>query len=140
MTLTIAPAEWATSTTAAMSASTSASRPDLSAPIWMTMSSSVAPSPSARTRLEDLGLGPVVAVREADRRADRDVRPGRGWPPHAATSAGRTQTDATSYAGGQPAAGLDERVVELRPKQRVVDRLGDVALGQVVDGEGHGLT
>ena len=48
MTLTIAPAAWATSTTAAMSASTSASRPDLSAPIWMTMSSSVAPSASAR--------------------------------------------------------------------------------------------
>jgi len=33
MTLTIAPAAWATSTIAAMSAPTSASRPDLSAPI-----------------------------------------------------------------------------------------------------------
>ena len=58
----------------------------------------------------------------------------------ASTSAGRTQTDATSYVGGEPAARLDERVVELRAQQRVVDRLGDVAVGQVVDGEGHGLT
>ena len=139
MTLTIARAEWATLTTAAMSASTSASRPDLSAPIWMTMSSSVAPSPRARTDSKTLvsvrwlPCGKPIVVPIATLVPDRMAAA-------RSTSAGRTQTDATSYASGQPAAGLDEGVVELRAKQRVIDRLGDVAIGQVVDGEGHGLT
>src|SRR6185436_11121388 len=38
---------------------------------------------------------------------------------------------------GQPAAGLDELVVKLGPQERVVDRLGDVALRQCLDSEGH---
>ena len=48
-----------------------------------------------------------------------------------ATSAGRTHTDATSYSAARRQPSVDERVVQLRPQQRVVDRLGDVALGQV---------
>ena len=86
--------------------------------------------------LEDLRRGHGVAVREADHGPDRDVRAARIAAARR-TSAGRTQTDATSYSSGEPAAGLDERVVELGPQQRVVDRLGDVALGQGLDGEGH---
>ena len=59
-----------TSTTARMSASTSASRPDLRAPIWMTMSISLRALIERALRLEDLGRGQVVAVRKADDRAD----------------------------------------------------------------------
>ena len=44
---------------------------------------------------------------------------------------GRPDADGRDVVlGRQPAAVLDERVVELGPQQGVVDRLGDVALGQ----------
>ncbi len=136
MTLTIARAAWATSTTAAMSAWTSASRPALSAPIWMTMSSSVAPSPIARTGLEHLRLGPVVAMREADRRPDRDI--GAVEDRAGAHHVRRSDTDRRDVVlGRQPAAVLDERVVELGAQQRVIDGLGDVAVGQLLDGRSH---
>ena len=49
------------------------------------------------------------------------------------TSAGRTQTLATSYCARAGSRVLDERVVELGPQEAVVDRLGDVALGQRVE-------
>ena len=113
-----------------MSASTSASRPDLSAPIWMTMSISVAPSAERLARLEDLGRRQVVAVREADRRADRDVRAAPGSPARdGRRPAGRTPTRRrTRRPAGR--SSVEERVVELGPQQRVVDRLGDVAVGQ----------
>jgi len=39
--------------------------------------------------------------------------------------------------GGEPAAGLDKRVVELRPEQAVVDGLGDVTFAEAGDVEGH---
>src|SRR6188508_712237 len=100
MTFTIAPRSWATSTIAAISDWTSASRPDRSAPIWMTMSSSVAPSSRAC-----LASNTFVAV---------------GWPPWGkpmtvptatsvplrietarGTSTGRTHTDATSYSAAR---------------------------------------
>ena len=44
---------------------------------------------------------------------------------------GRPDADRGDVVGErEPAAGLDEGVVELRAEQRVVDRLGDVAVGQ----------
>ena len=94
------------------------------------MSSSVAPSASARRASNTLVVGQVVAVREADRRADRDVGPGQDRA--ARGNVGRPDADRRDVVlGGQPAAVLDERVVQLGPEQRMVDRLGDVALGQV---------
>jgi hypothetical protein len=75
-------------------------------------------------------------VREADDRADRDVRAVQDplGPPHV----DRPHADARDVVlRGQPAAVVDERVIELRPKQRVVDRLGDVALGELREIEGH---
>ena len=39
--------------------------------------------------------------------------------------------------GSQPAAVLDERVVELGAQQRMIDRLRDVALGQGVEIDRH---
>ena len=106
MTLTIAPAAWATSTTAAMSAWTSASRPDFRAPIWITMSSSVAPSASARRASATLISVVVVAVREPDDRADRHVRAVEDRPRRARRPPAGTHTDATSYsaASRQPAS------------------------------------
>ncbi len=89
--------------------------------------------------LEDLRLGPVVAVREADDGPDRDIGPleDRPGPGHVR----RPDADRRHVVlGGQAAAVLDERVVQLRTEQRVIDRLGDVALGQVLDAERHGLT
>ena len=78
-------------------------------------------------------------MREADRRADLDVGPGEDRD--SAADVDRPDADRGDVVlGGQPAARLDEGVVELRPQQRMVDRLRDVALGQVVDGEGHRLT
>ena len=86
--------------------------------------------------LEDLGHGQVVAVREADRRADRDGRPVQDLP--GPDDIGGPHADGRDVIGQrQPAAGLHEGVVELRPEQRVVDRLGDVAVGQGVDREGR---
>ena len=135
MTLTIAPAAWATSTTARMSASTSASRPDLRAPIWMTMSSSRAPSPSARSvsktlvAVRWLPCGKPIVVPTATSVPSRICR----GPDD---SAGRTQPT-PRRTRREPAAVLDERIVQLRPEQRVVDRLGDVAVGQGGDREGR---
>ena len=63
---------------------------------------------------------------------DRDVRPVEDRPGPA--DVGRPDADRRHVVlGRKPAAVLDERVVELGPQERVVDRLGDVALGQVVD-------
>src|SRR6476661_1166205 len=100
MTLTMAPAAWATSTTAAISAWTSASRPDLSAPIWMTMSSSVAPSSSAWRASATL-----IAVRWLPCGNPITVPTATSVPLRIArarsTSAGRTQTEATSYSAAR---------------------------------------
>ena len=40
----------------------------------------------------------------------------------------------------QTAARLDERVVELRTEQRMVDGLRDLCVGEVVERRGHRLT
>ena len=53
------------------------------------------------------------------------------------TSAGRTQTDATSYFAARRQPLRHVRVVQLGPEEAVVDRLGDVALGEAGDVEGH---
>ena len=93
------------------------------------MSSSVAPSARACCRLEHLGLGAVVAVREADGRPDGDV--GAGEDGLGARDVRRPDAHARDVVlGRQPAAVLDERVVELGTQQRVVDRLRDVPFGQ----------
>ena len=118
----------------AMSAWTSASRPDLSAPIWMTMSSSVAPSSSACCVSKTFVAVRWLPCGKPIDRADRDV--GAGEDRHGPADVGRPDADRGDVVlGRQPAAVLDERVVELGPQQRVVDRLGDVALGQGVDVE-----
>ena len=88
-------------------------------------------------RLGDLGLGEVVAVREADGRPHRDIGARRGSPRRAATSAGPDAHGRDVVLRGQAAAGLHEGVVQLGPEQAVVDGLGDVALGEVGDREGH---
>ena len=76
-------------------------------------------------------------MREADHGPDRDVgslEDGLG-----AADVGRSDADRRDVVlGGETAAVLDELVVELGSQQRVVDRLGDVALGQGVDGKAHG--
>ena len=93
------------------------------------MSSSVAPVGQRALRLEHLDLGRVVPVREADGGADRDVGPFEDRP--GAPDVGRPHAHGGDVVlRGQPAAVLDERVVELRPQERVVDRLGDVVFGQ----------
>ena len=129
MTLTIAPAACPTSTIARMSASTSASRPDLRAPIWMHHVELGRAVGQRSPRLRHLDLGGVVAVRKADRRADGDVGAGqdRLRPAHVGGPAAHR---GDVVLGREPATGLDERVVQLGPEQRVVDRLGDVAFGQ----------
>ena len=69
---------------------------------------------------------------------DRDV--GAGEDRRGPGDVDRSDADRGDVVrGGEPAAVLDERVVELRPQQRVVDRLGDVALGQRRRSRGHGV-
>jgi hypothetical protein len=103
--LTIAPLAWATLTTAAMSDSTSASRPLFSAPMSMTMSSSVAPAAS-----EPCASNTFVSVVELPCGNPTTVPTWTSLPARIAaarrTSTGRTQTDATSYsrASRQPAS------------------------------------
>ena len=102
----MAPAAWATSTTAAMSAWTSASRPDLQRADLDDHVELGRAVGERLPRLDDLGRGGVAAVREADDRADLR-RPCRARIAAARrTSAGRTQTDATSYsaASRQPSS------------------------------------
>ena len=89
--------------------------------------------------LEDLRLGPVAAVREADHRPDRDVRPGQDCrrPP----DVGRPDADRRDVVlGRQPAAVLDKRVVQLGAEKRVINGFRDVALGKGVDAGCHVLT
>jgi hypothetical protein len=87
-------------------------------------------------RLVDLRRGRRAAVREADDGPDLDVGPGQEGS--RAPDVDRPDADRGDVvAGRQSAALLDERVVELRPQQGVVDRLGDLPLGQVLDGECH---
>jgi sugar phosphate isomerase/epimerase len=51
------------------------------------------------------------------------------WP-----DIGRANADRGDVVlGGQPAAGLDERIVELGPEERMIDRLGDVPLGHAAE-------
>ncbi len=89
--------------------------------------------------LEDLRLGAVVAVREADDRPDRDIGPLEDRP--GAGHVRRPDADRRHVVlSGQAAAVLNERIVELRSKKTVIDRLGDVALRQGFDAERHGLT
>ena len=105
---------------------------DLSAPIWMTMSSSVAPSASARRASSTFVSVVWPPCGKPIDRPDRDV--GAGEDRRRPADVGRPDADRGDVVlGRQPAAVLDERVVELRPQQRVVDRLGDVALGEVVE-------
>ena len=82
-------------------------------------------------RLEDLGRGrwlPCGKPMVVPTATSVPARIACGPP-----DVGRPDADRRDVVlGRQPAAVLDERVVELRPQQRVVDRLGDVALGQVV--------
>jgi hypothetical protein len=87
--------------------------------------------------LEHLRVGPVVAVRKADGRADRHVGPVENAL--RAADVGRTHAHGRDVVGRRQAAtGLDERIVELRTQQGVIDRLRDVALGQTVDQQGVG--
>ena len=88
-------------------------------------------------RLEHLRRRRRRAVREADHRADGHVGPpkDRGSTPNVhGTDADRGHV----VLRRQPAAGLDERVVQLRLQQGVVDRLRQLALGDGVHGEGLG--
>ena len=76
-------------------------------------------------------------MREADHRADGHVGPpkDRGRTPNVhGTDADRRDV----VLRRQPAAGLDERVVQLRLQQGVVDRLRQLVLGDGVHGEGLG--
>ena len=102
--------------------------PDLDAPCPARSRRRRAPGCASKT----LVSVSVVAVREADRRPDRDV--GAGEDRRRPADVGRPDADRGDVVlRRQPAAVLDERVVELRPQQRVVDGLGDVALGQAVE-------
>ena len=136
MTLTMAPAAWATfddrpDVRFDVGVAAGLERADLEHHVELARA--VADRPH---RLEDLGLGPMVAVRKADGRPDRDV--GAVEDRARTGDVGRPDADRGHVVGqGEPAAGLDEGVVELRPQERVVDRLGDVAVGQVVDGQRH---
>ena len=82
--------------------------------------------------LEDLRLGQVVAVREANDRAHLHVRAA-----HHLNGTSHVR-GAHRHRGhvvlqGEPDVVLEELVVELRTQQRVVDRLGDLAIGQPLE-------
>src|SRR5262249_12279993 len=89
------------------------------------------------TRFGDLDVRPVVAVREADGGADLDIRAAQDrtgthdirWP---AADRGHV------ICRGELTTGVYEGIVELRLEQRMIDGLGDVVVGQVLDGQGHG--
>ena len=89
-----------------------------------------------KTRFEDLRLGPRAAVRKTDHRPNGD-------------RAARQQVACTldvprAHANGgdvvrcsQPAPALDERIIELRLQERMVDRLGNVQVAEPVEKRGH---
>ncbi len=83
-------------------------------------------------RLEHLRRRRLTTVGETDDRADGDVGvvKKRRCPDHVD---GAHADRGHVVLGSQPAAVLDERVVEFGAQQRVVDRLRDVALGQGVE-------
>ena len=85
---------------------------------------------------EDLGGRQVVAMRKPDRRSDLDVRAVQDGP--GPEDVGRADTHGRHVvAGRQPAAILDERVVQFGAQEGMVDRLGDVTVGQSIDAQGH---
>ena len=80
---------------------------------------------------EDFGGRRGAAVRKADNGADLDVR-SIEQRARARHIAGTNRGGRDIVAGRQLAAVRDEGVIELGPQQRVVDRLGDLRVGQPV--------
>ena len=100
--------------------------------MFSTMSISSAPARDQLLRLRRLRRGRVAAVREADDGRDEHVRAGdelRCGSDVGGPDGGRRDV----VAERQLDALADGGEVELRPQQRVVDRLGDVAVLQGVD-------
>src|SRR3954447_21665014 len=78
----------------------------------------------------------MVAVGEPDGGAHLDVRARQDVPrPNHVHGSAADRGDV--IGGGKLATGAHEVVIQLGLEQGVVDGLGDVEVGQVLDGEGH---